>query len=165
MNTKTPLLFLPFILLVIIIILVAALFFGGVNQKPESVDNSSGLIISNNAIYVSDQIPGYSVSVQVVHLEKPGFVVIHEDADGTPGKILGVSALLAAGETKNLSSITLSRAIKDNETIYAMLHFDNGDGKFDAANDKPVIDPVGNAPVMMIVTVDKEATEPGVVNP
>lgn len=151
--------------LIIIVALGVVIFFVGNNRESEPTSNSSGLIISNNAIYVAEQIPGDIVSVQVVRLEKPGFVEIHEDNNGKPGKILGSSILLSAGETRNLPPIRLSRTTKDGETIYAMLHSDNGDGKFEAADDKPILDPVGNTPVMMIVAVSKEATEPEATNP
>lgn len=150
---------------VIILVSGFALFFRGGSKEPDSTGDSSGLIISSNAIYVAEQAPGRSVSVSVVRFEKSGFVVIHEDAAGAPGKILGASSLLPAGEMENLPPIMLSRAMMDGETIYAMLHFDNGDGKFDAADDKPVLDSVGGAPMMMVVTVSKDATEPGIVNP
>ena len=166
MNTKKFLVPALLVLeLIIIIILSIALFLDSDNKEPKSTGDQSGLIISNNAIYTAEQMPGYSVSVQIVRLEKPGFVVIHEDADGKPGKILGESALLSAGETENLPPITLSHATKDGETIYAMLHFDNGDGKFNAFDDKSVLDPAGNAPVMTVVVVSEDASEPAVISP
>lgn len=161
MGTKTFFIF----AIIIVVVVGVVLFFRGGGEKPGSADDSSSLIISNNAIYVAEQTPGRSVLVSVVYLEKSGFVVIHEDISGAPGKILGVSSLVPAGEMENLMPITLSRATRDGETIYAMLHVDNGDGKFDATNDQPVLDSVGSAPMMMVVTISKDATEPGVVNP
>lgn len=166
MNSKT--LLVPALLIfgaIVIIILGITLFFSDSGKKPDYADSPSGLIIGNNAIYAADQMPGYRVSVQVVYLKKPGFVVIYEDSNGAPGKVLGQSSLLAAGETKNLPPIALSRATKDGETIYAMLYFDNKDGKFDAINDKPPLDRVEGKPVMMIVAVSKDAIEPEPVNP
>ena len=161
MNTHIRLI----LAILIVIIAGAAFFFWGGDRKSGSVDDSSSFIVGHNAIYVAEQLPGYSVSVSVVRLEKPGFVIIHEDAGDVPGKILGVSNFLPAGETKNLLPITLVRATRDGEIIYAMLHADNGDGTFDATNDKPVLDSVDGTPMMMIVTVSKDATEPGIVNP
>ncbi|MDP3769501.1 MAG: hypothetical protein U1A25_02820 [Candidatus Sungbacteria bacterium] len=161
MNTR-----ICFILaIIIVVVLGAAFFFWGGGRKSGPADDSSGLIIGHNAIYVAEQLPGRSVSVSVVRIEKPGFVVIHEDAGDAPGKILGVSNLLPAGETKNLLPIMLLRVAQDGEIIYAMLHVDNGDGVFDAEDDKPVFDSVDGTPMMMIVAVSKDATEPGIVNP
>lgn len=161
MNIKTLFIF----AIVIVVITGAALFFWSEGKKHGFANDSSGLIISDSAIYVAGQTPGRSVTVSVVRLEKSGFVVIHEDIVGIPDKILGVSGLLPAGETKNLQPITLSRATRDGEIIYAMLHVDDGDGKFDAADDKPALDSVDGAPMMMVVMVSKDAVEPGIVNP
>lgn len=156
-----------FIVGVIVAVIVgAALFLRGGVKPSDTGGNSSGLVVGKNAIYVAEQVPSKIVSAAVVHLEKPGFVVIHEDAAGVPGAILGVSGLLAAGETKSPALISLSRATKDGETIYAMLHLDNGDGVFDVGGDKPAAeDRVGGEPVMMVVTVSADAVEPGAVNP
>ena len=133
-------------------------------QQSKPTNESSGLIVSQNAIYIADQTPGQIISVAVARLEKSGFVVIHEDNAGQPGKILGTSGLLAAGENKNLPPISLSRLIKDGETLYAMIHIDDGDGAFDVAKDKPALDSVSGEPVMMIFVVSKDATEPGAVS-
>lgn len=161
MNTKTL-----FILVIIILAITGtAFFFRERGEKSGPANDATGLMISNNAIYVAEQLPGRSVSVSVVRLEKSGFVAIHEDVGDLPGTILGVSGLLPAGETKNPLPIMLSRATGDGEIIYAMLHSDNGDGQFDAAEDKPVLDLGDGTPMMTIVTVSKDAIEPGIVNP
>ncbi len=81
-----------------------------------------------------------------------------------PGKILGASGVLQAGDTKNLTPITLSRATADGETLYAMLHLDDGNGVFNPAKDKPALDFLGGSPVMMIFTVSMDANEPGAVS-
>lgn len=156
-----------FFILGIIVVFVAGIVFffrGGGRESGPATGGSSGLIVSNNAIYVAEQIPGQSVSVAVVRLEKPGFVVIHEDVSGAVGKILGVSSLLPEGEVKDLMPVALSRATTDGETVYAMLHFDNGDSRFDVAKDEPALDSVIGEPVMMIVTISKDAVEPGLMN-
>lgn len=152
------------IIAIVIIISSFIVFFFKYRLMPKPT-TSSGLVISKNAIYVAGQIPGSSVLVAMVRLEKPGFVVIHEDLNGQPGKILGQSNLIEVGEKENLPVIELSRATQDGETIYAMLHFDNGDGNFDATKDKPIIDSVSNAPMMMVIAVSKDVIEPEVINP
>ena len=159
MNTKTFLI----VGVITAVIAGAALFLGGGGRQADTGGDSSGFIVGKNAIYVAEQAPRRSISVAVVHLEQSGFAVIHEDAAGAPGKILGASGLLPTGETKN-ASIPLSRATKDGETLYAMLHLDDGDGAFDAAKDKPAKDSVGGEPVMMIVTVSVGAEEPADVS-
>lgn len=161
MNTK-----IFFVVGVIVVVIVGAmLFFQRGGEQSDTSEDLSGLIIDKNAIYVMAQLPSDAVAVEVVRLERSGFVVIHEDVAGVPGAILGTSGLLRAGETENPASITLSRVTKDGETIFAMLHLDDGDGVFDAAKDKPAEDQMSGGPVMMIVEVRADAPEPGVVSP
>ena len=156
-------------ILIIILIVAAgvgmAFLFLIKTEKFNPAGDSAGLIVGKNAIYVAEQVPSQIVSVTVVRLEKPGFVVIHEDANAVPGKILGASNLLMAGETKDSPQIALSRPTVDGETIYAMLHFDDGNGVFDAAKDRPVLDAIAGESVMTVVVISKDAIEPGAVNP
>lgn len=160
-NTKI----LIFIGVIVIVVAGVALFLQGSTTQHDMDGNSSGLIVGKNAIYVAEQVPSKIVSVAVVHLEVPGFVVLHEDAAGLPGVILGASGFLAAGETESPTIIYLSRMTKDGETIYAMLHLDDGDGVFDAGGDRPAVDRINGEPVKMVVTVSADADEPGAVNP
>lgn len=157
--------FLLIVFLIAVAIAAAAWFVQKNTAKPNVNSDSSGLFVSANAIYVADQAPAGTVAVAVARLEQPGFVAIHEDVDGTPGKILGVSGLLPAGETNNLPPIALSRATRNDETLFAMLHLDNGDGAFEEAKDAPALDSTSGEPVMMIFTVSTDAVEPGAVNP
>lgn len=144
------------------LILGIMFFFRGVN-KP-SPEDSSGLIIGKNAIYATEQKTGNTISVSIVRLEKPGFAVVHEDNAGSVGEVLGMSGLLSAGETENPSAIELSRQTADGETVYVMLHLDNGDGVFDPASDIPALDSVSGEPIMIIVPISKDAEESGPVN-
>ncbi len=162
MTTKTLV-----VLVVIVAIAFGAAFFfqGDNNTEPVSTSDSAGLIIGRNAIYVAEQSPSRTVSVAVARLENSGFVAIHEDNADKPGKILGVSSVLPAGETKNLTPIALSRVTKDGETLYAMIHPDDGDGVFDPVKDNPAQDSLSSESVMMIFTVSMDAIEPEAVNP
>ena len=161
MNAKTLLT----LGIIVAVAIGAAVFFRGGRAKPNSTNDSTGQIIGRNAIYVAEQAPAKTISVAVARLEKSGFVVIHEDASDQPGKILGTSGTLKAGETKNLPPLALSRLTKDGETLYAMIHLDDGDGIFDAAKDRPALDSISPEPVMMIFTVSVDASLPAAVNP
>ncbi len=157
-------------LLIFVILLVAAsigtaFLFPKATRAPDVAEDAAGLMVSENGIYVAEQSPSATVSVALVRFERPGFVVIHEDMSEAPGKILGVSDLVMAGETKDPRDIALSRSTVDGETIYAMLHLDDGDGVFDATKDRPILDPVAGEPTMMIVFISKDAVEPSAVNP
>ena len=147
------------------IIVSTVLFVRADNEGSDTPQDSAGLVIGANVIYVAEQAPLRTLSVALVRLEKPGFVVVHEDVAGAVGGILGTSGVLPAGETNNLESIPLSRLTRDGETLYVMLHLDDGDGIFNAVKDKPVLDAISALPMMMIVTVSVDAIEPSAVNP
>ncbi len=161
MKSKT------FIVLAIVVPVVVGVFFflrNGSNA-PSQIDGSTGLIVGTNAIYVADQLPRQSVSIAVVRLASPGFVVIFDDNAGKPENILGTSGTLPIGDTKNITPILLSRITKDGEVLYAMLYLDDGDGVFDSAKDKPAHDRLIGQPVAMMFTINLDASEGGVVNP
>lgn len=105
-----------------------------------------------NLVVVSDYTAGKTVTVARVVLENPGYVMIYEDAGGKPEAIIGTSALLPAGESLDVV-VKLTRASKDGEVLYAMLHTDDGDGKFNATGDTPLTDSGGDF-VMMNFTVE-----------
>ena len=158
MNTKTLL------ILIVALGIGAAFLFLRETWESGPVGNSTGLIVGKNAIYVAEQVPSKNVLVAIIKFEKPGFVVIHEDINGKPGKILGASALLSKGETKDVL-VALSRMTVDGEALYAMIHLDDGDKVFEAGEDYPAKDLISGESVMTIFTVIKDATEPGEVKP
>ncbi len=156
MNKK-PLIF----LVVLIIIVTVGIFLFKQKAKEETpvdspTNTSAGMRVEDNAVYVQEQKPGTTLTVNTVFLRQPGFVVIHKDNKRTPGVVLGVSSYLPAGEHTNIS-IKLTSSTQDGQTVYAMLHEDNGDKKFSEA-DAPVQSKIGG-PIMMIVTVDKDASD------
>ena len=111
------------------------------------------LSLSPNAVVVTESSAGKIITVAKVKLEAPGYVVVHEGKTGSPGAILGYSKLLPEGEEMDVV-VGLASAVADGEALYAMLHLDNGDGKFDAKSDMPAKDNLGN-PVMMRFVVGK----------
>lgn len=139
-----------FLLLIVAFVLAAGIGY---------YKTTSGLLLGQNAIYVQDQAPGQSVTVAFATLEEAGFVVIHEAKDDNIGAVIGKSNLTPGGEAENLPPITLSRKTLDGETLFAMLHRDNGDKTFNAKEDAPITDNEGN-PFMMQFIIDKEAGEP-----
>src|SRR3989344_1272908 len=108
------------------------------NTNENSDTTSAGMLAEENAVVVSEQRPGNTVTGSAIYLAASGFLVIHEDTDGQPGAILGASALLQAGENTNVP-VTLSRASEEGGTLYAMLHTDaDANGSFDATIVIPV---------------------------
>jgi hypothetical protein len=112
----------------------------GTSQEP--VSNTSMMRVEENMVVVMEQKPGTTVIGTVV-LKEPGYLVIHADQNGTPGAILGSSALLQAGENTNVK-VTLTRASKDGEKLHAMLHNEkNGNATFNASEDTAVQSSLG----------------------
>ncbi len=76
------------------------------------------------SVSVGDQsIAAGSVTVDEVVVAEPGWIVIHADAEGAPGPILGQSQLEWGSNSDIAVSIDASGA---TETLYAMLHSDRG---------------------------------------
>ena len=154
---KNPFFLVGLVGLVIVVGLV--LMSGGYNTDdvPENADKTAGsLLVGDNAIYISNQGVDDLITVGFTQLTQDGYVVVHEDNEGAPGTILGSSELLASGRTDNFS-VTLTRDAIEGETLYGMLHVDNGDNTFNAALDTPVVDEGGNI-VLMIFQVGGEGS-------
>ena len=82
-----------------------------------------------NALTAGDQKAGKEVVVSSVTLNQDATVVVHKDAKGAPGAVLGTVTLKAGSYTD--VKIALTEAIKVGDTVYPMLHPDtNGDGKY-----------------------------------
>ena len=146
--------------ILIILIIAFGVRYWQKKQTPlkSSPNETNSLVIGKNAIYATEQKPGNKLMVEFALLAAPGFVVIHENNTGQPGKISGVSALLAPGKTQGVL-ITLGRGTKNQETLFAMLHRDNGDGVFDQTSDPPILE--NGEPVMMEFAIDEGAQYPG----
>jgi len=86
-------------------------------------------------ISVLAQEAGTTVRIETVSFDSPGWVAIHEDDSGKPGRILGAQ-LFDAG--KNNGTVTLLRATVPGKTYYAALLSDNGDRTFDKTTDLPI---------------------------
>ncbi len=101
-------------------------------------DSSSAMRAEENMIVMTEQRPGKTIIASQVHLATPGFVVIHEDADGKPGAILGASALLPAGDSSQVK-ITVARPTHDGEKLHGMLHSDTDENHTYSVADEPVL--------------------------
>ena len=156
-------------IVIVVVVLVAAAYFIFMRESaiekdivPEppisdSDDTMEPLLIGNNAIYVSDAKPSTSVKVGFAILANSGYVVIHEDSASKPGAIVGSSDILLQGESKDFE-VMLSREGIDGETLYAMLHSDNGDDTFDPVEDSPIKDDRGNI-ILMKFQISSSADE------
>lgn len=92
-----------------------------------------------STVSADNQAAGNTVSV-AVKAEKETWVAIHEDVNGKPGKILGAQLFVKGTHT---GVVQLLRPTTAGMKYYAMLHADNGDRKFDPAEDKALIGSTG----------------------
>ena len=125
-------------ILLVFLMFSVILVSGGCHVQPTE-ELMEEKIIKSPSIEVSAQtlIDG-QVVINNLYLDKPGYVVIHQDADGKPGSVIGNSELLSE-EVGNLKvSIDSSKA---GTKVFAMLHYDDdNDGVYGFPDeDKPVI--------------------------
>src|SRR3989339_1954581 len=86
------------------------------------------LDVGTDAIYVEDQPMGAEeISVGFAVMHEAGFVVVFADAEGVPGRVIGVSGALPSGGGEHVA-VSLQEALVDGESYYAMLYQDDGDG-------------------------------------
>ncbi|MES2953394.1 MAG: hypothetical protein V4674_02445 [Patescibacteria group bacterium] len=106
------------------------------------------VVASDFPITMSDVSAGSTVTVPSVSFDAPGWVAIREK--GTAGTTFGVTlgaTWLPKGDHKNVM-VELLRPTLAGGTYFVVLHSDNGDRKYERAND-PIITllGVGNAAV------------------
>lgn len=123
------------------------------------------MLVGTDAIYVDDQAAGSAeVLVGFAVMKDAGFVVIHADNGGVPGRVIGATALLPAGGGEHVS-VALDEALVGGEIYYAVLERDDGDGAFDASKDRQVVDADGNVILMTFAASADAVPEDGPVIP
>ncbi|MCR4306919.1 MAG: hypothetical protein NUV42_03020 [Candidatus Yonathbacteria bacterium] len=126
---------------------------GDTQEKGDATEESlnEGSLLNTNKDYsgvytfsAKDQPAGLKVFIDSATMDEQGWIVIHEDREGTPGNILGARRFevgVSAGE------VELLRNTVEGGIYYAMIHTDDGDGQFDHTKDLPLIE--NDAPVMV----------------
>jgi S-layer glycoprotein len=111
-------------------------------------------------IAASDQMStGDSVIIESVDLPAPGFVAVHGDNNGAPGGIIGVSDLLPAGSSTNVT-VVFDAMIDGTATVYPMVHIDgDGNGAY-TSDDGPGFGAGGDVAVTAVVLDIAPATAP-----
>jgi len=113
-------------------------------EEDEEIAEEEAVI--TNAVVVEDQElgPDSTVTIAKVTADQDSWIVIHAQADGNPGAILG-SAPVKAGET---SSVVVEIDQENlTEALYAMLHVDAGTAgefEFPGGDDVPATDASGS---------------------
>jgi hypothetical protein len=108
----------------------------------EETASTTSRVQTPNGLIVADQEPGKTVKISELVFKRPGWVAIHDDVDGTPGRILGAK-LFDTGTSTDVS-VGLLRATVAGKTYLAVLHDDDGQYKtFNPQTDKPLKDDMG----------------------
>jgi len=104
------------------------------------------------SVSVSDQETSGKVSIAEIIAADPGWIVIHTEADGAPGPIVGYAAVNAGKNSQVEVEIDLEAA---TEKLFAMLHLDAGTpGSYEfPGDDVPV--KAGDAVVMAPFMITK----------
>src|SRR5215216_4081513 len=80
---------------------------------------------STDSVTAADQdSDGTSVTVSGVTATAPGWMVIHIDDNGSPGPVLGETAV-SAGDSSDVV-VTIDPPLEQDTTLWAMLHVDEG---------------------------------------
>ena len=66
---------------------------------------------------------GTTITVASVDMPAAGFIAVHSDGGGSPGPVIGTSALLSPGATTDVE-ITLDSPLTDDTDLYPMVHID-----------------------------------------
>ncbi len=87
-------------------------------NQVEAMMMSTPAVVANEQSVVDD-----TVTVASAYMDVPGWLVIHIEADGKPGPVIGYVAL-PAGESKDIK-VTIDAA-QATPKLFAMLHIDAG---------------------------------------
>jgi len=156
MKNKTIIIF-----TVVVLVAIAGLFAANAFLKKNvvGIDSRQNIGTQENlapSIVVPEQAGGKNIFIESVTLEDNGYVVIHEDNDGNPGQIIAVSGLLPVGIRNNFL-MDIDKEVFEGDSLFAMIHTDDGDGIFDAALDAPAKDTDGNIVLVGFLIVSESA--------
>lgn len=106
---------------------------------------------------ISTQEPGKMITIDFASLHHPGFIVIQTFEEGEMGSIIGASPFLIEGQSESVL-VPLTVEIKFDQTFYAVLYNDNGDGIFNPDKDKMFYDEYG-LPLYQLFSTTPSALE------
>lgn len=141
MKNKTTIIF-----VIVILVIIAGFFvFNSFLKKNIESGVEQTEVVKEIApeIVVPKQAGGTNVFIESVTLNSNGYVVVHKDKDGDLGDIIGVSKLLLPGTTDNFL-MNINEEVTEGDSLFAVVHLDDGDGVFGASLDAPATDADGN---------------------
>ena len=111
---------------------------------PPSTSPSGPPTSPAEVLFNAQESDGTSIVVASVTLPAPGFIAVHSNADGSPGAIIGHSALLPAGTSTDVV-VPLDTPLTETDLLFPMAHIDmDEDGEYlcappDNAVDRPAM--------------------------
>jgi hypothetical protein len=152
------------LLLVGVSLVAAGCTNGASDETTTTLDDGGVPATAPASVTVEDQMSdGTTIVVKSVELPSAGFIAVHADNGGSPGAVIGHSALLPAG-TSNDVEVTLDAALEGTSVVWPMAHIDmDGDGGYtfmppDNAIDVPATNADGNvavAPAVVTLLPDR----------
>ncbi len=98
-----------------------------VTTSDAASDIASDVAMGPATIDADDQgSVGTSIVVAQVDLPSAGFIAVHADDGGAPGPVIGVSELLPAGTTDDVT-VPLDEALAADAVVHPMVHIDTND--------------------------------------
>ena len=145
MKNKTIIIFIVAVILIVAGFFIFNAFLKNNSDTTNTSETVNGVSVETltPSIIVPKQAGGSNVFIENVTIDKDGYVVIHEDENGKPGAVVGVSKLLTAGTTENFL-MDIDKEVVEGDSLFAMLHIDNGDQIFSIETDIPAVDSDGN---------------------
>lgn len=122
-----------------VIVAVLGLFFSAPREETAQnpTENSPSretayhnmLAAGGNAIWVENQLASkYVVTIESIQVTQPSFVVIYDDQEGMPGRVIGESEPVDSSATG--LEVPISQALQSDQVYYALVHQDDGDRLF-----------------------------------
>lgn len=128
------------IILLVIIAIVLIVIFTRKDKKEDVLGVTETLVEEENAVLVMDQQPGEETVVSYAKLSKPGYVVVYSSDASGKKEVLGTSALLSAGEHKNIKVVHSGMTSKKGSKISAVVVADNGDETYTESDNEVLVE-------------------------
>jgi len=133
-------------------------------EAPTTTAAAAPAMSPAEVVFEDQESDGTTIVVASVTLPSPGFIAVHGNANGSPGPVIGHSALLPAGTSTDVA-ITLDDPLEATDLVFPMAHIDvDGDGVYeffppDQTTDGPALTADGDVAVVGgEVTVDGGAS-------
>ncbi len=150
-----------FFIAIILFIIAGFLLFNSFLKENVIEEVQEELITGGEAtlpLIVPEQAGGSEIFIESAVLPNAGYVVIHREKDGKLGEIIGVSEFLSAGIKGNFL-MSIDEEVVEGDTLFAMIHTDDGDGIFDGSLDVPLVEDKGDIVLVKFVIVNEGALE------